>query len=100
MAATDSSEPVSPSTATTVEPVAAANSAAVTSSASRPRAATATAHPSSARALATALPIPRLPPVTNARFPASCRSMCAMLAQPARRGNGRLPTTAATRGDE
>src|SRR5690606_1281046 len=50
---------------------------------------------SSTRARATALPMPRLPPVTNARFPASWRSMRVMLAQAP--GLGNEPCTGRTR---
>ena len=52
-----------------------ASSAAVAVERSRSRAAIATSQPSSASARAMALPIPRLPPVTSARLPVSCRSM-------------------------
>ena len=74
---TDSSDPVSITTGTMRRPVAAASSAAVASRSARVRAAMATSHPSAARARATALPMPLLPPVTSARFPSSCRSMAA-----------------------
>ena len=75
MACTEARSPVSPGTATTRRPVAAAISAAVAVSGSGVRAATTTSQPSSASTRATALPMPLLAPVTSARLPLSCRSI-------------------------
>ena len=55
--------------------MAAPSSAAVAASRSGSRAAMATSQPSSESTRAMALPMPRLPPVTSARLPASCRSI-------------------------
>src|SRR3954453_19652532 len=85
MALTEALELVSTVTGTTVPCVSAASSVAVACSASWPRDATTTLHASSASALATALPMPMLPPVTIARLSCSCRSMAAILAH--RRGS-------------
>ena len=74
-ATTEASSPVSAAMATTLRPLAAASSAAVAASAWASRPAMATSHPSAANARAIALPIPRVPPVTNARLPFSCRSI-------------------------
>src|SRR4051794_37768619 len=70
------------------------SSAATCSRVSAPRAHSATDAPSSANASAMARPIPRLPPVTSARLPFSCKSMSSSPAsvQPALRSDrGRCP---------
>lgn len=75
IALTDSSEPVSHGIAMTRPPVSAASSLALASRSLGLRATTATLTPSAASSRATALPMPRLPPVTMALFPLSSRSM-------------------------
>ena len=70
---------VSALTPTTVLPVAADNSAAAAASVALSRASSATLAPSCASTWAMALPMPRLPPVTRARLPLSCRSMVRFL---------------------
>src|SRR5262245_7359890 len=77
MLRTAASSPLSQLKASTFTPVAAAISARAASRVARSRATMATLAPSFASAKATALPIPRLPPVTIAALPLSSRSMCA-----------------------
>src|SRR5918997_1084791 len=64
-----------PAMGTTFWPVAPEISCAVCSSSSWPRAVITTVAPSSERTLAHSLPMPLLPPVINATFPSSPRSM-------------------------
>src|SRR5499427_5005378 len=75
IALTESSEPVSHAMATTRLPVSAVSARAVASRSTGSRATMATVTPSLASSWATALPMPRLPPVTMAVFPRNSRSM-------------------------
>ena len=76
IARTDSSSPVSTTIGMTARPVAAVQlGSGGSSSGLATRAAMTTSQPSPASARATALPMPRLPPVTIARLPVSWRSI-------------------------
>ncbi len=70
-ARTAASSVVSAARASTRRPWAAASCRAAASSLAGSRASRATSAPSAASALAMAYPMPRLPPVTTARFPVS-----------------------------
>src|SRR4051794_4646484 len=79
MPCTDSSSPVSHAWPTTVRPVAAASSSTAPSIRAWSRAAMPRSTPSRASWRAIAFPMPRLPPVTMARFPVSSKSITGTL---------------------